>query len=778
VKYSGDTLNCLNISTGNTLTDALGSINLGVCSLQLISGLVKSDPADTVPATLQEKLKAGANIVLTQVGSGSSRQIQIDAIEGGGSVVDEQVKVSATDTTTGYLFDKLTTSDCITWVRTNSGLNEKLQAVIDWDCALLKLSSSAGWCTVVQNCQTMTQPCGQISGLSKQNSSSSTLTLSWLGAVNAISYEVKLFSDSGFTSQIGATQTASVTNATFTGLVPNTSYYATVKTSCSVNSSTPFGAGPFTTDQIAQSSCPSITLNSPIVSNDSVTVSWSGGSGATGYNVYIDNIADSGNPTSSLAFTKTGLTNGNHTVKVEALPCSGTPKSDNRTFNVNYQPPCIAPATPSGVSGPVSNTCPNESINLNSLITNYPSGSSIEWHTFNNTDISSLVGSPSVVTLSRTYYAFSKSDSTSCYSNNSYSVVVNIVSCAAAFSVTPNCNAMTIQSGTFVAGSVSTGIIRIPVNVVGNGTLYYSITGGGFTSSVIAYSLSGSNLFIDVPVSYDGSGSVGNHTINLISQTNPTATPITACTGSVPVICPTCVLNSGDVSISGIGSTTTTVNIAGLNPGDTYDISIYDNSGLIQAATAQSSSTFIISGLSSTSTYSVQVIKKCACGNVSSIVTQNFSTLDILSGVVVLEYGVGGCSQQGQLGLTFNLTTPLVAPLTLQVAGVEIAPSGSFYGTNVGYGCSLISSVFTTGCSHTGPAVITIPAGVSTYSTGTLQFTPITGIDFMQVYPNCNNLHNTIYPLDLYLHPLTNVTINLTCNPNGTSNGSVGIHQI
>lgn len=728
VKYSGDTLNCLEVSTGKSLTEILGLLNLKVCSLEAISGLVKADPSDTVPADLQTKLQAGVNIVLTPVGSGANKKIKIDAVIGGGTVVDEQVKVSSTDSTTGYLFDKVTTSDCVTWVKINSGLNEKLKAVIDWDCALLKLSSLPGWCTVVQNCQTASQPCGQVSGITKQNSTSNSLTLSWLSSVNAITYEVKLYSDAGFTSQVSSTQTVTTTSVIFTGLVPNTSYYATVKAICSANASDPFGAGPFDTDQVSQISCPSITLNAPIVSNDSVTVSWSGGSGATSYNVYVDNVAYSGNPISSLAYVQTGLSNGNHTIKVEALPCSGTPQSDSRSFNINYTPPCVAPASPSGVSGPVSNVCPNESINLNSLITNYPSGSSIEWHTSNNTNIASLVGSPSAVSVSGTYYAFSKSDSTNCYSNTSYSVVVNITSCAASFSSTPNCNAMLIQSGSFVAGGTSTGIIRVPVNVVGNGVIYYSINGGGFTSSVIAYNLSASNLYIDIPVTYDGSGIVGNHTVNLIAQNSPVGSGTIICSGSVPVICPPCIINEvpspGNpigVFITNVASTSATLNVNGLNSGDTYDVSIYDNSGLVSAATAQTTATYSIIGLTPNTVYTVQVLKKCSCGNVSNTVNVDFTTLPTISGSITHTCGTGSSAINSQLAFSFTQPTPTA--LTLYFGYIEHWNSNN---TNNAYGYQIYTIpsgvVPATGyySDSSLPFVVNIPQGVTSYTTPSL----------------------------------------------------------
>jgi hypothetical protein len=777
IRYSGDTLNCLDVSTGKSLTDILGLINLKVCSLEQASGLVKSDPTDTCPSDLQDKLQAGVNIILTPTGSGCDKKIKIDAVLGAGTIVDEQVKASATDTTAGYLYDKVTNSDCITWVKINTGLNEKVKPVIDWNCVLLKLSSLPGYCTTVQNCQIVTQPCGQVSGISKQNGTSNSLVVAWLPGVNAINYEVRLFSDAGFTSQVGSTQTVSTNSAIFSGLLPSNSYYVTIKTNCSAGASDPFGAGPFVTDQVSTPSCPSITLNAPIINNDSITVSWSAGSGATSFNVYIDNVLDSASPQGSTSFAKSGLSNGNHTIKVEALPCGGTPQSDSRQFNVNYTPPCVAPAAPQGVSGPVSNVCPIESINLNSLITNYPSGSSVEWHTANNTNSNTLVGSPSAVSVSGTYYAFSKSDSTSCYSNTSYSVILNISSCASAFVATPNCNGMTIQSGTFTVGQVSSGTVRVPISVTGSGVLYYSIFGGGFTSSVIAYALDASTSFIDIPVSYNGTGATGSHSINLLSQTSPSGSASVICTGTIPVSCPPCVLNSSDVSISNVGSSTATVNINGLASGDTYDISVYDNSGLIQAATAQSSSTYSITGLANVSAFSVDVIKKCTCGNVSSTVTKTFNTLDALVGTVILNSVGGTSSSQGGLGLTFNLSQVLTSPLTLQVAGVSHANPASPGGSAQGYGCSLIPSVFTTSCVYPTPASITIPAGVSSYTVpGYLEF----GNSAFQFacFPNSNPLQNTIYPIDLYFHPGTNVTINVTCNPNGVSDFAVGVHAV
>lgn len=157
IQYDGGALTCINIATGAALNDLLCSVNNILCNLQSNAGLVKIDLSDTTADYLINKLVAGANIVLTGIGYGSSEQIRIDAVLGG-QIQDQYVKISPTDQASGFLEDKLLTGPCVYYQKVNPGLNEKMQIFIDWQCALNQLSSLAGFCTVINNCIPNSQP--------------------------------------------------------------------------------------------------------------------------------------------------------------------------------------------------------------------------------------------------------------------------------------------------------------------------------------------------------------------------------------------------------------------------------------------------------------------------------------------------------------------------------------------------------------------------------------------------------------------------------------------
>jgi len=182
IRYDGGNLLCANVASGSFLNDALCSINNELCTLQDNSGLVKVDTSDIHPNTLSDKLVAGANIILTGIGSGDNKQIRIDAILGG-QIQDQYVKISSLDQTSGYLADKLITGPCISLQKVNPGLNEKLQITIDWNCVLNQLSQLPGLCTVITNCipTSPTINCPYIL-LNNPNVTGSTLTSTWLSS--------------------------------------------------------------------------------------------------------------------------------------------------------------------------------------------------------------------------------------------------------------------------------------------------------------------------------------------------------------------------------------------------------------------------------------------------------------------------------------------------------------------------------------------------------------------------------------------------------------------
>jgi hypothetical protein len=121
------------VANGEDGDSILTKIEEKVCNI----GKVIIDSDDTCPEGLIDKLEAGLNIVLTKVGTGCDQVIRIDATEGG-VPVDVNVKISADDTTTDYLFNKITTGTYLVKNVTSPAGNEKL----DLDVVIATLISS------------------------------------------------------------------------------------------------------------------------------------------------------------------------------------------------------------------------------------------------------------------------------------------------------------------------------------------------------------------------------------------------------------------------------------------------------------------------------------------------------------------------------------------------------------------------------------------------------------------------------------------------------------
>lgn len=188
IRYDGGNLLCAQVASGTFLNDALCSINNQLCEIQADSGLVKVDSTDQHADTLIEKLVAGANIILTGIGSGDSKQIRIDSVLGG-QIQDQYVKISSLDQAAGYLGDKLITGPGISLQKVNPGLNEKLQITVDWNYVLNQISQLPGFCTLVNACipSAPTITCPYVV-LNNPNVVGSTLTSTWLSS--GISFNV------------------------------------------------------------------------------------------------------------------------------------------------------------------------------------------------------------------------------------------------------------------------------------------------------------------------------------------------------------------------------------------------------------------------------------------------------------------------------------------------------------------------------------------------------------------------------------------------------------
>ncbi|WP_461084716.1 Ig-like domain-containing protein [Spirosoma flavus] len=115
------------------------------------------------------------------------------------------------------------------------------------------------------------------------------------------------------------------------------------------------------------------------------------------------------------------------------------------------------------------------------------------------------------------------------YPSNSTQVLWRVKEGAFAFG---NCANATV-TGTFVTGSPSTGVLTIPVTTTRDGQVIVSVAGPGFTASPTSATLTlvASQTALQIPISYDGSGSVGTRTVT-VSSTQATGT----CSSTIAVI--------------------------------------------------------------------------------------------------------------------------------------------------------------------------------------------------------------------------------------------------
>lgn len=93
-----------------------------------------------------------------------------------------------------------------------------------------------------------------------------------------------------------------------------------------------------------------------------------------------------------------------------------------------------------------------------------------------------------------------------------------------------NCGAMAFQgSSQFVAGTSSTRTLRIPVtDIYGPGNYVINVIGTDFTNPAYSATVTTSTTFIDVPVTYNGTGGIGSRT--LIVDLNGSTTTCTLST--------------------------------------------------------------------------------------------------------------------------------------------------------------------------------------------------------------------------------------------------------
>lgn len=117
----------LGITDDMTGRQAIAAACTAFSDLNAASGKVLIDANDTCsPRYLFDIFEAGLNISLSQSGSGCDKKIVINAVEGG-VPIDINVKVSANDSVSGYLYDKINSGSYIAKSILNAGLDEVLK---------------------------------------------------------------------------------------------------------------------------------------------------------------------------------------------------------------------------------------------------------------------------------------------------------------------------------------------------------------------------------------------------------------------------------------------------------------------------------------------------------------------------------------------------------------------------------------------------------------------------------------------------------------------------
>ena len=124
-----------------------------------------------------------------------------------------------------------------------------------------------------------------------------------------------------------------------------------------------------------------------------------------------------------------------------------------------------------------------------------------------------------------------------------------------------NCGSAS-TTGSFVAdGTTRTGTIVVPITGTAAGAATFNVTGAGFTGS-LSTTLTAGQLFVTIPISFDGSGSLGTRTLTVTSpQAGGTCSKIVTVTGNTaPVITSSATVNFAENG-TGIAYTTTATDI-------------------------------------------------------------------------------------------------------------------------------------------------------------------------------------------------------------------------
>ncbi len=156
------------------------------------------------------------------------------------------------------------------------------------------------------------------------------------------------------------------------------------------------------------------------------------------------------------------------------------------------------------------------------------------------------------------------------------------------------CSGIAFQgNSTFATGFGSTRTLRVPISdVYGPGTYTVRVTGTDFTTTNQSVTVAAGTTFIDVPVTYNGTGSAGTRTLTVqlgnsstICQFNATIEPSFGCNSSMYISQSSTLYNistaTSPFTYPPVGTYTSNFNSIGLNPLDGLIYGTVDNTNTL-----------------------------------------------------------------------------------------------------------------------------------------------------------------------------------------------------
>lgn len=236
-------------------------------------------------------------------------------------------------------------------------------------------------------------------------------------------------------------------------------------------------------------------------------------------------------------------------------------------------------------------------------------------------------------------------------------------------------------------------------------------------------------------------------------------------------------------TFSNITTTGFTINVPGLQGGDSYDVFL-SNSDIAASITT---STYNVSNLTPGTTYSVNIRRNCSNATTGMSPSQNVTTINSLIGTISMTIPNPYQASQQVTSIAVTFPTPTTAPVTLHIGALfEQGCGGCASGLcKEPWGGALftypvdVCSGFPQGAPGEAPYLINIPAGVTNYTATNIQNDPPTTFPLLTLNPNLNPGHPGRGWTDLYVKVLSpSGIIPAFTYQNSTNIQNVTVHNI